>query len=707
MSLRRWAQLASPWGDDADESVGPGAVAAQSLDLDVVLDSPLSTYSAYRLTLMLLLSFWWLVATDVYVDIWAAGPPDMGRCTCETATGYGMPFASFNYSKPSDNRHVCHVCAELGGEPRCPADADPSTMAIDFGIYCERDWLLGLPPSFDMAGVFLGALSGGRIADRHGRRRTYVFSLCSFGLLYCLSATASSFASYCTLKLLMGLCGSAGNVAAYTLATELVGPTLRTPLTIELWSYMFALMGIYTAAAAYAMQSGGSSWRRYVLVMALPSVALLAASLSMLPASPHRLQRKRKARALRATLRRLLGARDPHRAVLERWVLEQEGGGRTPPGRRPARSSASPSQAQAQAQSSPSSRANGHATDGGGAGGRDREGSFQLSAAEMSKVVGLDAVMLERAVDQNDASPMGGSAPPSAPPSPSPSPSPSSPTVARIAPSDKADADAGAGAGVQLHQHQQQQQQQGGGGGGGGGGAVALLCAERGRRRIMLAEMYIWAAVALSYYGLSFNAASLSDSPHLDFILSSLTELVATWFCARAMDSPRLGRRVFNTAMMATLSAALGLGALVPSLARPLSLVGKFAALGAFNLIYVQAAELFPTAVRTTALGLCSASARVGSILAPPLGRSLGPRPSMGLISCTSLLAALLCWSVVPETLGKGLADGDGDGGDGGGGSTGTRSGAGHAGASRRVSSAEVGAASLEQRAAGESPPMC
>jgi len=30
MSLRRWAQLASPWGDDADESVGPGAVAAQS-----------------------------------------------------------------------------------------------------------------------------------------------------------------------------------------------------------------------------------------------------------------------------------------------------------------------------------------------------------------------------------------------------------------------------------------------------------------------------------------------------------------------------------------------------------------------------------------------------------------------------------------------------------------------------------------------------
>ena len=81
------------------------------------------------------------------------------------------------------------------------------------------------------------------------------------------------------------------------------------------------------------------------------------------------------------------------------------------------------------------------------------------------------------------------------------------------------------------------------------------------------------------------------------------------------------------------------------------------AALGAFNVIYVQTAELFPTAVRTTAFGLCSASARIGSMLAPPLGRAAGPRPTMAVISCTSLVGALLSWCAVPETLGKGLAD--------------------------------------------------
>ena len=62
-----------------------------------------------------------------------------------------------------------------------------------------------------------------------------------------------------------------------------MGPTLRTPLTIELWSYMFALMGICVAGVAYAMRS--ASWRLYLLSMALPSVALLLLSAGLLPAT--------------------------------------------------------------------------------------------------------------------------------------------------------------------------------------------------------------------------------------------------------------------------------------------------------------------------------------------------------------------------------------------------------------------------------------
>ena len=48
-----------------------------------------------------------------------------------------------------------------------------------------------------------------------------------------------------------------------------------------------------------------------------------------------------------------------------------------------------------------------------------------------------------------------------------------------------------------------------------------------------------------------------------------------------------------------------------------LSLTGKFGVFIAFALLYVYTSELFPTEVRNKGLGVSSAAARVGGILAP------------------------------------------------------------------------------------------
>ena len=56
-----------------------------------------------------------------------------------------------------------------------------------------------------------------------------------------------------------------------------------------------------------------------------------------------------------------------------------------------------------------------------------------------------------------------------------------------------------------------------------------------------------------------------------------------------------------------------------------LSLVGKFGATAGFAVIYVFTAELFPTVVRNSTIGVCSFCARIGGILAPFVGDLVSP----------------------------------------------------------------------------------
>ena len=53
---------------------------------------------------------------------------------------------------------------------------------------------------------------------------------------------------------------------------------------------------------------------------------------------------------------------------------------------------------------------------------------------------------------------------------------------------------------------------------------------------------------------------------------------------------------------------------------------GKFGASGAFAIVYLYTAELFPTSIRSTATGLCSMMARIGGIAAPQVSHSVQNR---------------------------------------------------------------------------------
>ena len=53
------------------------------------------------------------------------------------------------------------------------------------------------------------------------------------------------------------------------------------------------------------------------------------------------------------------------------------------------------------------------------------------------------------------------------------------------------------------------------------------------------------------------------------------------------------------------------------SLKLTLAVIGKFGATSSFAAVYLYTAELYPTQIRSTAIGMCSMMARIGGFAAP------------------------------------------------------------------------------------------
>uniref|UniRef100_A0A8C3MA31 Uncharacterized protein n=1 Tax=Geospiza parvula TaxID=87175 RepID=A0A8C3MA31_GEOPR len=170
---------------------------------------------------------------------------------------------------------------------------------------------------------------------------------------------------------------------------------------------------------------------------------------------------------------------------------------------------------------------------------------------------------------------------------------------------------------------------------------------------------------SIVYYGLSLNVTNFGLDIYLTQLAFGAVEIPARFACIFTLQW--FGRRK-TQAVLLVLS---GLVCLIitaipedqPVATTVLATIGKFAASASFSTSYVYAAELFPTVVRQTGVGLCSMSARVAGILAP-LIRLLGQHHRaipMAIFGSAPVLGGLLC-ILLPETRGTDLADDTGDG---------------------------------------------
>ncbi|GFR90245.1 organic cation transporter protein [Elysia marginata] len=135
-----------------------------------------------------------------------------------------------------------------------------------------------------------------------------------------------------------------------------------------------------------------------------------------------------------------------------------------------------------------------------------------------------------------------------------------------------------------------------------------------------------WMVSSMIFYGLSLNSGDLSGNIYVNFVLMATAELVSFLFALLVMDIT--GRKMLHcysmvvggVACLATMFPVMYGGNDVNWLTTALSLVGKFGSTVGFAVIYVYAAELFPTVLRNSIIGICSVCARIGGILAPFIG---------------------------------------------------------------------------------------
>ncbi|XP_028252960.1 solute carrier family 22 member 16 [Parambassis ranga] len=129
----------------------------------------------------------------------------------------------------------------------------------------------------------------------------------------------------------------------------------------------------------------------------------------------------------------------------------------------------------------------------------------------------------------------------------------------------------------------------------------------------------IWFIGSLGYYVFSLGSVNLGGNQYINLFLAGAVEIPSYLVGCFAMD--KIGRKKTCAPALLLAGVACMLIIVVPgdieALAIALCMIGKFAIAIAFGLIYLYTCELYPTIIRSLAVGSGSMMCRVGSVVAP------------------------------------------------------------------------------------------
>lgn len=173
-------------------------------------------------------------------------------------------------------------------------------------------------------------------------------------------------------------------------------------------------------------------------------------------------------------------------------------------------------------------------------------------------------------------------------------------------------------------------------------------------RKKTLNVMLCWFANSIVYYGLSLSTGTLKGNPYFMLFIMGLVELPSYVVTVYLMD--RLGRRSLTAFEMIVGGACciIAAASAAGTLSTAFVFAGKFLIASSFAIIYNYSAELFPTVIRNSAMGLGAMCARTSGALTPliTLLDSFDPKMPAIIFAVISIISGFFVM-FLPETLNK------------------------------------------------------
>ena len=151
----------------------------------------------------------------------------------------------------------------------------------EWTLVCDRAWMGPIIMSIFMAGVMVGAIVLGPVADTVGRRKTLSLAFTIMIIANLAGAYATSYITYVLIRFLCGFCQSGVILASFVLMNEMIGSSKRALVGVVTQAF-FALGIVLLTWMSYYVRD----WRNLTISITITGIPLALVNIFYIPESP-------------------------------------------------------------------------------------------------------------------------------------------------------------------------------------------------------------------------------------------------------------------------------------------------------------------------------------------------------------------------------------------------------------------------------------